>query len=165
MEVILYKFHFNWPDCIWWLIPLTLSSVFIIASIGVWKSQQTSLSRRFARIIIPIMALFCVVITIVWIGFSLFGYHVIKTQINEQKYTQVNGVVENFAPMPWDGRQQETFVINGVSFSYSSFEIKPGYHTSSSWGGVITHDGQHLEIHYVGTDEYKVITYIAEITK
>lgn len=165
MEIVLYTFHFNWLDCIWWLILLTLSGIFTGVWVNVRKSRQHSSGSKIARAIIPIFSLFCIVITVVWIGLSIFSYYVVKTQIASEKYSEVIGSVENFSPMPWSGHKQETFDINGISFSYSTYDIKPGYHTSSSWGGVITHNGQFLKIQYIGTDEYKVITFISEITK
>ena len=163
VELVLYTFHFNWLDALWWLIPLTLSGIWIAASVGVRKSRQTSPAGRIARVLVPVMTFFCVCFSLAWIGLSLFSYHAIKTQIAAGVYEEVFGVVEHFSPMPWSGKKQETFVLDGDSFSYSTFGVQPGYHTAASWGGVINRNGQHLRIRYVGAGENKIIIWIAEI--
>ena len=67
--------------------------------------------------------------------------------------------------MPYGGHKQESFDINGVSFSYSDFSVQPGYHNAKSHGGVITGNGQHLKIGYVyyNSAEGNVIVYIEKL--
>ena len=163
METVLYAFRFNWLDCVWWLIPLTLSANLAAASAGIRKNRPPSGGGKAAGVIIAVLTLFLIVVTILWIGLSVVTYHVMKAQIAAEAYREVTGPVEEFSPMPWSGHRQETFEIAGVAFSYSAFSIVPGYHTPSSWGGVITHDGQLLKIRYTGAGEHKTILYIAEI--
>lgn len=81
------------------------------------------------------------------------------------EYQTVEGYVENFHPMPSDGKSKETFDINGVEFAYSDYNIHPGYNKSQYHGGVITGNGQHLKIRYVYFNETygNIILYIEEI--
>ena len=67
--------------------------------------------------------------------------------------------------MPYEGHAKETFEINGVKFSYSDYNIHPGYNNTKSHGGVITGNGQHLKIRYVYFNEVygNIIMYIEEI--
>ena len=81
------------------------------------------------------------------------------------EYQTVEGYVENFDPMPYGGKMDESFEINGVKFAYSDYNTQPGYNNAKSHGGVITGNGQHLKIGYVYLDEAygNVIVYIEEI--
>ena len=104
--------------------------------------------------------------------FSIFGllgqihmYSRIVKAYEQGDYQTVEGYVENFDPMPYGGHKQESFDINGVSFSYSDFSVQPGYHNAKSHGGVITGNGQHLKIGYVyyNSAEGNVIVYIEKL--
>ena len=70
--------------------------------------------------------------------------------------------------MPYEGRSNESFEINGVYFSYSDYEIQQGYHNAKSHGGVISGDGQYLKIGYVQPYPFSrndnVIVYIEELS-
>ena len=67
--------------------------------------------------------------------------------------------------MPSDGKNHETFEINGVEFSYSDYNTQAGYNNTKSHGGAITGNGQHLKIRYVYFNETygNIILYIEEI--
>ncbi len=81
------------------------------------------------------------------------------------EYQTVEGYVENFDPMPYEGHADESFEINGVKFSYSDYNIHPGYNNTKSHGGVIKENGQHLKIGYVYLNETygNIIVYIEQI--
>ena len=81
------------------------------------------------------------------------------------EYQIVEGYVENFDPMPYEGHADESFEINGVKFSYSDYNIHPGYNNTKSHGGVIKENGQHLKIGYVYLNETygNIIVYIEQI--
>ena len=84
------------------------------------------------------------------------------------EYEVVEGYVENFDPMPYEGHSNESFEINGVYFSYSDYAIQQGYHNAKSHGGVISGDGQYLKIGYVQPYPFSrndnVIVYIEELS-
>ena len=49
----------------------------------------------------------------------------------------VEGVVENFHPMPKSGHDTERFEVNGVGFSYSDYIMSAGFNNTASHGGPI----------------------------
>ena len=57
----------------------------------------------------------------------------------------VEGVVENFHPMPKSGHDTERFEVNGVHFSYSDYVMSPGFNNTASHGGPIR-DGLRVRI-------------------
>lgn len=60
----------------------------------------------------------------------------------------VEGVVEQFHPMPFTGHDTEHFVVNGVRFDYSDYEVTSAFNQTSSHGGPIR-AGLLVRIHYV----------------
>ncbi len=81
------------------------------------------------------------------------------------EHETVEGCVENFDPMPYHGKKNESFEINGVRFFYSDYSDSPGYHRAKSHGGVIKGNGQRLKIGYVYVNESygNVIVYIEHV--
>ena len=90
-------------------------------------------------------------------------YKTIAAVMENGNYQTVEGYVENFDPMPPEGHKRESFIINGVNFSYSDSDVMQGYHQAKSKGGVITGDGQHLEIRYTNYRKNNVILYIKQL--
>ena len=80
------------------------------------------------------------------------------------EYETVEGQVENFVPMPKEGKGRESFDLGGVHFEYSDNCLITGYHNAKVNGGVIRRDGQRLRIGYVWYEPYgNVIVSIEEI--
>ncbi len=81
------------------------------------------------------------------------------------EYEIVEGCVENFDPMPYHGKKNESFEIDGVKFFYSDYNDQPGYNRSRSHGGVIKGNEQRLKIGYVYVNETygNIIIYIEQI--
>ena len=52
-------------------------------------------------------------------------------------YSTVEGIVEDFKPMPYEGHQDECFRVKNETFCYSDFDVQPGFHQSASHGGPI----------------------------
>lgn len=61
----------------------------------------------------------------------------------------IEGVVEQFHPMPYTGHDTERFVVGDVHFAYSDFSVTAGFNHTSSHGGPI-HEGLRVRIHYLG---------------
>ena len=121
---------------------------------------------------IKIVKIFCLVgiaFVIIWSAvvfiaqFSMYNKTVVA--YHRGNYQTVEGYVENFSPMPYEGHSRESFEINGVKFSYSDYNIHPGYNTTKYHGGVIKKNGQHLKIGYVYLNETygNIIVYIEHI--
>jgi hypothetical protein len=52
----------------------------------------------------------------------------------------VEGPVENFIPMPASGHGEESFSVQGVSFSYSDFVVTPGFNKTTFHNGPMRAD-------------------------
>jgi hypothetical protein len=53
------------------------------------------------------------------------------------QYSIVEGVVEDFHPMPYEGHQDECFRVDKEKFCYSDYELSPAFNQSASHGGPI----------------------------
>jgi hypothetical protein len=67
----------------------------------------------------------------------------------------IEGVVEQFDPMPYTGHKDESFVVAGRRFHYSDYTITAGFNQSQSHGGPI-HDGLSVRIHCKGNEIAKL---------
>jgi hypothetical protein len=61
----------------------------------------------------------------------------------------VEGTVEDFHPMPYNGHDTERFTVDGVHFAYSDFAVGEGFNHTSSHGGPMR-AGLHVRVHYQG---------------
>lgn len=109
------------------------------------------------------VSIFIVFLGLVTVVSQIHMYNKTVKAYKEGDYITVEGYVEEFSPMPYQGHSDESFVIDGVEFSYSDFETGFGYHNAKSHGGVIKGDGQHLKIGYVEYNNKNVIVYIEEL--
>ncbi|HSO88350.1 MAG TPA: hypothetical protein VLQ91_17490 [Draconibacterium sp.] len=62
-------------------------------------------------------------------------------------YNEVEGIVENFDPMPHSGHKMESFTVKGVKFEYSDFVVSSGFNNTKSHGGPID-EGKYVRIRY-----------------
>jgi hypothetical protein len=103
---------------------------------------------------------------VAWLSFAVFwtvtAFFAIGYQYLHDRYTlnsgeakYVEGVVENFVPMPYTGHADESFTVNGVTFSYSDYGVTPGFNNTASHGGPIK-QGLYVRIWYVGDDILKL---------
>jgi hypothetical protein len=60
----------------------------------------------------------------------------------------VEGVVENFHPMPSGGHDTERFDVSGVHFEYSHWGMTQGFNQDVTVGGPVR-NGLYVRIHYV----------------
>ena len=165
VERVLYELHINYVDGLFLLIPLVLSVVFFLT--GRQMKNNTAYQpwkRRLGGLVFQITALVMLVVFLFTMGSSVLMYAACRRLWKRGEVSEVTGYVENYHPMPASGHDMESFEIDGVSFSYSNFVLQTGYHCAASWGGVVTHDGQHLKIQYIQVEEEKIIVYIAELT-
>jgi hypothetical protein len=68
---------------------------------------------------------------------NFLTYYETKEIYESKKYKIVEGLVENFDPMPYGGHKNETFTLNGIEFSYSDFVGGYGFNNTKSHGGPI----------------------------
>jgi len=101
-----------------------------------------------------------------WVGFSIFwtitaflvtlgAYWSGRETLLTGKAQYVEGVVQDFVPMPYQGHAVESFDVNGVSFHYSDFIVGGGFNNTSSHGGPIR-AGMFVRIWYSGNDILKL---------
>ena len=124
--------EFPWGIGIIFVFSLIAGIVFIVKNESVITKPRT-------RIIFGVF----------WLtGFLLFGglgvtnvlsHHLkYKKMFESQDYKIVEGLVENFHPMPMSGHDTERFTVGGIKFEYSDFDLsKGGFNNTSSHGGPI----------------------------
>ena len=82
-------------------------------------------------------------------GTTLFSRHLdLRNASMRGECTIVEGVVENFAPMPYGGHAMESFTVDGVRFEYSDYVINGGFNNTQSHGGPI-YEGQRVRVCYM----------------
>lgn len=172
METVLYEYHFNVKDWLPNLIPLVVGLGFLFFSISLvkekeretgWEGFITSFFKIVGFVVGPIGIGLFVLVTIGMV----MDHMDYKQSLTSNNVRVVEGYVEKFHPMPYEGHDTEHFEINGVYFEYSDFVMGNGYHQATSHGGVIDGDGQYLKIKYI-EEEYdgikeNIILYIAEV--
>ena len=140
-----------------WVIPFAILGIIGVLLLVFSKKPFFKLLSAVCLAICAIAALrFC------------FGYMQVIHAYKQGDYKSVEGYVENFTPASSGGEDQEdmeeeSFVINGVHFSYGDKFIKKfGYHLPSTQGGYIKRDGQYLKLGYITTEKGYVIVKIQE---
>ena len=165
--MVLYEVYFQF-DFIMIVPVLMLVSIILFPRImdkAMERTKEVKYNKKFVRIFCTFALIFVVLIG----GLGYWGlfdmYQEVVGAYKDGDYEIVEGYVENFEPMPYEGHAQESFDINGVHFEYSDYTLGVGYNNAKSHGGVIHGDGQHLKIGYVyhGPEHGNIIVYIEEI--
>ena len=130
-----------------------------------YEGRNVKLNIKFVKLFCLAGILFVAFWSTVVLIAQLNMYNKTVGAYSRGEYQIVEGYVENFDPMPYEGHANETFEINGVKFSYSDYDIHPGYNNTKSHGGVIKENGQHLKIGYVYLNETygNIIVYIEHL--
>jgi len=166
--MVLYEVGFQFNFIM--LVPIIMLVFFILfprllRSGFMGKENVGKYSERYVRIFQIMAITFIVFVSVIcyWGQFDM--YRKVKIAYDNGEYEIVEGYVENFEPMPYEGHAQESFDIEGVHFEYSDYTITTGYHNAKSHGGVIHGNGQHLKIGYVyyGSEHGNIIVYIEEM--
>ena len=79
----------------------------------------------------------------------------LRKSYEQGDFKVVEGIVENFDPMPQSGHKMESFTIKGVRFEYSDFVVTPGFNNATSLGGPIK-EGLPVRISYIGNTILKL---------
>ena len=81
----------------------------------------------------------------------------LKELYANNNYEIIEGVVNNFDPMPYGGHKLETFDVNGIKFSYSDYYSVVGYKSvfrkTRSHGGPI-YEGAYVRIYYIHDERF-----------
>lgn len=166
MDNILYevptKFQFNYFAVIFEIVLFT-------ALLIIFKKSNSEKNKNTSYELLKVISMFgfCFVLlfNIIDLFSSLDMYKKVAGGYESGNYEIVEGYVENFVPMHYDGHGEESFEINGVEFSYSDFSKQSGYNNTKSHGGVIEGNGQHLKIGYVyyNSTYGNIIVYIEQL--
>ena len=92
-------------------------------------------------------AVFFLYLTATLLSMYLRDAGVVKEAIARGAVIEVEGKVNGFIPAPYEGHQDESFVVNGIPFSYSEYVNRGGFHRTAAHGGPIR-EGLEVRIHY-----------------
>lgn len=90
-------------------------------------------------------------VAILWtagVYFDIFSqYAPLSSALRENRFQQVEGIVEEVKS--WQTRQGETesFTVDGVTFQYNYGGVNPGFNKPQSYGGPIA-DGRKVKVYY-----------------
>ena len=126
------------------------------------KGKYTMKSYKTLRIWCGCVAVFMFLLSVLTVFSTVLEYETIVGAYKDGEYQVVEGYVEKFDLMPYEGHKDESFEINSVKFSYSDYSITFGYNNAKSHGGVIKGNGQHLKIGYVVDNGENIIVYIEQ---
>ncbi|MGO9485058.1 MAG: hypothetical protein ACLPX9_10815 [Rhodomicrobium sp.] len=146
------------PPVLWPLMGVALSAIAVFIVFIPNKYWNTAEEyglvfpgRRYLRAV-ALLVLIGSAISAVWLTYE---YVRMKYMIVHGHYNVVEGIVENFRPMPFSGHSVESFDVNGVHFSYSDYKFSQGFNNTSSHGGPIR-QGLHVKIAYMGNTIIKL---------
>lgn len=168
METVLYEYHFDIFEHLPNLIPLIIGVVFLFYSIASLREPKSrgwdGFIESFFKVAGFIVGPLCLLLFVASVISTVIDHVYLKSLLATDDVYVIEGYVEEFYPMPYEGHDTEHFVIDGVYFEYSEYYIMNGYHKTAYHGGVIYGDEQHLKIKYI-VDEYgeNIILYIAEL--
>jgi hypothetical protein len=78
-----------------------------------------------------------------------------RRALQEGKASIVEGPVEEFKPMPYEGHADEQMTVGGVRFSYSDYTMTSAFRNTSSHGGPLRR-GRYVRIHYLDNSILKL---------
>ncbi len=117
---------------------------------------------KIATIIITSIA----IILSLLVGISQYiGYKEIVGQIEKGDIHIEEGVISNYKPIDTSNHGSfESFVLNGIKFTYSDYHRIAGYHHACENGGVICTEGQEIRLSYYTKKGLNYIVKIETIT-
>jgi hypothetical protein len=83
------------------------------------------------------MVAFASLWTLLTFGSTFPEYYEAHKAYRTGQYSVVEGPVENFQPMPYEGHTPECFSVQLQRFCYSEYDVSPGFNNSTSHGGPI----------------------------
>lgn len=127
--------------------------LFLIIGLGmVWfniKYNKTKSSKRTSAIVLgSIFSGFSLIAILLILPGTFRTINKTKRIIENKEYKVVEGEIEQFHPMPKAGHEKEHFLVNGVYFEYSDFELVYGFNNTASHGGPLRRNGQEVRLSY-----------------
>jgi hypothetical protein len=145
--------YYNWWFPAFGLIFVVIGLILpVLLKAGLFPSYQKKLFSGW----FPALYLgFAIFWTLTAFISTLGGYLHARETLLSGNAPYVEGVVQDFVPMPYSGHAMESFKVNGVPFSYSDYVVGNGFNNTSSHGGPIR-EGLHVRIWYSGNDILKL---------
>ena len=129
------------------LIPFVVVAAGIVGLLYIRKNKSSDLIKR-KRTFLNVIAIFAIIWGTVVSFLQISNYYHTRQIIESNSYSIVEGIVENFIPMPYDGHMDEEFDVNGIHFEYSDYTVVEGFNNTCSHGGPICTNGQQVRIQY-----------------
>jgi hypothetical protein len=129
-----------------WRFPAVGFLFVIVGMILAWMGRRHAWAgfRRIGYTFVGFGSLW----TLIVLSTTLREYVMLHQAYRNGQYSVVEGQVENFRPMPYDGHQQECFSVQHTTFCYSDFERTAGFNNAASHGGPIR-SGLPVKVAYV----------------
>ena len=156
-----------------WSLAFILPGVlFILISVIGIKNKDKLISRNFHVLGKPatkkslnVSLGFVLMFSVFWtvlVGYGLATkLYSLLSRYEQGKYDVVEGLVQNFEPMPYAGHKSESFTVKGVKFSYSNYSVTSGFNNATSHGGPIS-EGLQVRISYIRNTILKLETLKTE---
>jgi hypothetical protein len=121
---------FNWWFAAYGLLFIVLGMAFIFTGTR-WSP--------FTRVkwLGYIFVIFASLYTVAVFSATYTAYQAAIDNYLSKNYEIIEGVVENFQPMPYAGHRDECFTVRATRFCYSVYRITPGFNQTASHGGPI----------------------------
>jgi len=132
------------PDTVdWWIAGSCLYVVAIGAGVALFGRfiLRLAIARGIGQLFVAIgLAMFAAALTAL-----THEYWQLSSVYTGQHYKVVEGIVEDFQPMPYAGPSEECITVTGERFCYSDFNSTAAFHQSTSHGGPVR-QGQPVRI-------------------
>ena len=132
-----------------WAAPV-FGTLFVIVGVHtlVTKRSTPPYDRPFWRVATGLFILFGLAIAVGIPVTYLLERRALISALESGQVTAVEGRVQDFVPMPWEGHAMECFTVEKTRICYSDFVVTPGFNNARSHGGPIN-EGLHVRILHV----------------
>lgn len=138
-------------------IVLLLPLLFVIIGFGfswfnIKYNKSTSPVRKYkivAGFIFGGLPLYMVLLTVPG---EIANRHKTQKIFENKEYKVVEGIIENYRPMPSNGRGGESFCVKNKCFKYSDNAVIYGFNNTASHGGPLRGNGQQVRLSYITVD-------------
>lgn len=129
-------------------IPGILISIFYLNKIEKLSSKD---KKDYTVLMMP--GVIILLLSFIWgilLGIHQIGTYIeMKNVIKNESYLTIEGIVEDFDPMPYTGHKHESFRVGDIKFYYSDYNVEfYGFNNTSSHGGPINRNGLEVRINY-----------------